>query len=90
MTTDAAPTRHDPAAGMASDQVWKSAGLCSQVDPELWFPDIGENTRAAKRICADCPVTDQCLEYALASDERFGVWGGLDAGERRRIVRRTA
>ena len=36
-------------------------------------------------MCAGCPVVVQCLEYALAQDERFGIWGGLSERERRRI-----
>ena len=42
-------------------------------------------TREAKRICTGCPVRDECLEYALANDERFGIWGGLSERERRRL-----
>ena len=44
----------------------------------------------AKRICASCPVQRQCADYALAADERYGVWGGLTAEERARQVRRRA
>ena len=38
--------------------------------------------RRAKTVCASCPVQTQCLEYAVASDERYGVWGGLTHDER--------
>ncbi|HJR18350.1 MAG TPA: WhiB family transcriptional regulator, partial [Actinomycetota bacterium] len=41
----------------------------------------------AKRICAQCAVRDECLDYALANDERFGIWGGLSERERRRVKR---
>jgi WhiB family redox-sensing transcriptional regulator len=40
---------------------------------------------AAKRICADCPVRRECLEYALRVREPFGIWGGLNESERRAI-----
>ena len=51
------------------------------------FPEKGGSTREAKRICLGCEVRDACLEYALANDERFGIWGGLSERERRRLKR---
>ena len=62
---------------------WKDRGLCAETDPELFFPDKGESTKAAKRICFACEVRAKCLEYALANHERFGVWGGLSERQRR-------
>ena len=41
--------------------------LCTQTDPDLWFPREGSNGTAAKRICRACPVRAACLEEALAS-----------------------
>lgn len=64
---------------------WMAEGLCSQTDPEAFFPDKGESTRAAKDVCRGCPVAAECLDYALANNERFGVWGGLSERERRRL-----
>ena len=55
---------------------WMSHGLCAEVDPDLWFPETGESNREAKAVCRRCPVRDDCLDYALAHDERFGIWGG--------------
>ncbi len=55
--------------------------------PEAFFPEKGGSTREAKRICLGCEVRDECLEYALANDERFGIWGGLSERERRRLKR---
>jgi hypothetical protein len=42
-------------------------------------------TRDAKRLCASCDVREQCLDYALDNDERFGIWGGHSERERRKI-----
>lgn len=42
----------------------------------------------AKRICATCPVLGPCLDYALATREPHGVWGGLNETERRAILKR--
>lgn len=66
---------------------WQERALCAQTDPEAFFPEKGGSTREAKRICLGCEVTDECLEYALANDERFGIWGGLSERERRRLKR---
>lgn len=64
---------------------WQASALCSQTDPEAFFPEKGGSTKAAKRICISCEVRDQCLAYALANDERFGVWGGLSEHQRRKL-----
>ncbi|MBL1073826.1 WhiB family transcriptional regulator [Nocardia sp. 2] len=66
------------------DPVWHREALCAETDPDAFFPDRGESTRAAKRICAQCDVRRQCLDYALAHDHRFGIWGGLTPRERHR------
>ena len=72
--------------GLGNSPWWWFAGLCAQTDPELFFPEKGGSTRAAKRVCAGCPVRAQCLEHALAHDERYGVWGGTSERERRRLT----
>ena len=64
---------------------WQSEALCAQTDPEAFFPEKGGSTRDAKRICESCDVRTQCLEYALANDERFGIWGGMSERARRRL-----
>jgi WhiB family redox-sensing transcriptional regulator len=68
---------------------WQSDSLCAQTDPEAFFPEKGGSTRDAKKICATCEVKAQCLEYALANDERFGIWGGLSERERRKLRKRA-
>jgi WhiB family redox-sensing transcriptional regulator len=66
---------------------WQERALCAETDPESFFPEKGGSTREAKRICTSCEVRRECLEYALANDERFGIWGGLSERERRRLKR---
>jgi WhiB family transcriptional regulator, redox-sensing transcriptional regulator len=68
---------------------WQEQALCAQTDPEAFFPEKGGSTREAKRVCGRCEVRGDCLEYALAHDERFGIWGGLSERERRRLKRRA-
>ena len=71
----------------AAEQEWQEQALCAQTDPEAFFPEKGGSAREAKRICQACAVRDECLEYALLNDERFGIWGGLSERERRRLKR---
>ncbi|MHB1432281.1 MAG: WhiB family transcriptional regulator [Streptosporangiaceae bacterium] len=76
-----------PTTGLAD---WRSQGACLRADPELFFP-LSERGPAstqiarAKRICAGCRVRLACLEFALASGEAHGVWGGTSEDERARI-----
>src|SRR5690606_41564758 len=63
---------------------WQERALCAQTDPESFFPEKGGPTREAKKVCLACEVHSDCLEYALANDERFGIWSGLSDPERRR------
>ncbi|MFK0074156.1 WhiB family transcriptional regulator [Arthrobacter woluwensis] len=75
--------------GDESELSWQAESLCAQTDPEAFFPEKGGSTRDAKKVCAACTVRQQCLEYALANDERFGIWGGLSERERRRLRKRA-
>lgn len=72
---------------------WVEAAVCAQTDPEEFFPEKGERTAAAKKVCFSCPVRVQCLEYAMAAEtaesDRFGIWGGLTARERRQLARES-
>lgn len=67
---------------------WQERALCSQTDPEAFFPEKGGSTREAKKVCAGCTVRAECLDYALVNDERFGIWGGLSERERRKLKQR--
>jgi len=68
---------------------WQDRALCAQTDPEAFFPEKGGSTREAKKVCQSCEVKAECLDYALAHDERFGIWGGLSERERRKLKRRA-
>jgi WhiB family redox-sensing transcriptional regulator len=81
-----------PAALVPS--AWRRSAACRFEDRDLFFPPEEEHGGyvtfrevAAKRICGGCPVVRECLDYALHADERYGVWGGLSAGERERLRR---
>lgn len=66
---------------------WQETALCAQAGPEFFFPAPGSSTREAKQLCGGCEGRQACLEYALANDERFGVWGGLSEQERLQLQR---
>jgi len=74
---------------------WRQSAACRNEDPELFFP-IGTSGPAilqeqeAKAVCERCPVTEECLQWALENNQESGVWGGLDENERRTIRRRNA
>ncbi len=67
------------------DLSWQAYAACMGVDPDLFFPERGASTREAKAVCGRCAVRTECLEYALANAEKFGIWGGMSERERRRI-----
>ncbi|MDR3128482.1 MAG: WhiB family transcriptional regulator [Bifidobacteriaceae bacterium] len=64
---------------------WREYALCSQTNPIAFFPDKGGSTRDAKSVCTSCVVRDECLEYALTNDIRYGIWGGKSERERRQL-----
>jgi len=69
---------------------WWDLAACQRVDPELFFPvsQVGPaqlQEARAKSVCARCTVQMQCLEYAMATHQLHGVWGGLGENERRRL-----
>lgn len=66
---------------------WQDEANCMGVDPDLFFPERGASTREAKAVCRSCEVRVDCLDYALANGEKFGIWGGHSERERRRLRR---
>ena len=72
------------------EENWREDAACSGSDNAFFFP-IGEDESTvapAKAICAVCPVKEECLQYALSTNQTEGVWGGLSGPERRRLRRR--
>ena len=68
---------------MTLDTDWATQAACRTTDPDSLFVQGAAQNRA-KAICVACTVRTECLEYALAQDERFGIWGGMSERERRR------
>lgn len=69
---------------------WQESALCRGENPDLFFPERGSPGDSAKRVCVNCGVRLDCLEYALANSERYGIWGGLTERERTRLRRQAS
>ena len=67
---------------------WMAKGACRNYEPSVFFPSDGVGVDRARKICATCNVTEDCLEYALLNRIDHGVWGGASERERRRILKR--
>lgn len=69
---------------------WRERAACRDTDPDLFFP-IGttgpaiEQIDAAKAVCRGCDAQAPCLEFALATNQEAGVWGGASEEERRKL-----
>ena len=66
---------------------WQAKARCLEVDPEIFFPERGGSSKAARAVCINCEVRIECLKYALANREQFGIWGGTSERERRKLRR---
>lgn len=96
--------QRDPFAALANQ--WKHRGLCARrysrgprqgqlvYNPDMWFPTEGEGYRRPKAICAACPVTAECLAWAMDNETstswaRFGMYGGLTPDQRADLAKET-
>lgn len=80
-------------APLVENYAWKDQANCKDMDTEIFFLPWGARTTTkkkledtAKAICISCPVVQQCLEFALATEETYGVWGGTTPEERAKIL----
>jgi len=67
---------------------WRIQAACRNLDPDIFFPPQGTSSRTlaeARKYCRECPVSTQCLSYALVYRENHGIWGGLTEKERKRL-----
>lgn len=70
---------------------WTRDAACQEVVGDFMFPDSSDasGSRKAKQLCDTCPVRQQCLDYAVQNNIRFGIWGGKSTLERDAIRRRS-
>jgi WhiB family transcriptional regulator, redox-sensing transcriptional regulator len=87
-----------PASSLAlgsADYTWRKDAICRDTDPDLFFP-VGSTGYAlvqidrAKQVCGECPVSQDCLQYAIDTNQDSGIWGGTSEEERRQIRRHLA
>lgn len=69
---------------------WWEWAACLGIGHAMFFAERGESTRGAKEVCGRCSVQEECLDYALRTRQRFGIWGGLSERQRTQIRRRRA
>lgn len=62
---------------------WMACGNCVGLDPNLFFPERGADTREARAVCEGCEVLDECLEFGM--NIKWGIWGGKSERERRKL-----
>lgn len=69
-------------------QFWLKSAKCRKVsDPDFFFPDSEREADKNKKFCAGCPVSTDCLDYALTNRIEHGIWGGMSERDRRRVLR---
>jgi WhiB family redox-sensing transcriptional regulator len=86
----------------AHDTTWQDRALCFGDEPDLYYPEgdsfaeippapevVQARADAAKDVCSRCPVRAECLAFALANGEEFGVWGGMEPDERFALLHLT-
>lgn len=64
---------------------WMNDRACIGRPPEMFFPTSASEAVLAKRVCAHCPVREQCLEFALANHEKYGIYGGMGVKQRNKL-----
>ena len=76
---------------------WQEDAACREYDNVLFFGEEGESELEkqsreahAKAVCHRCPVLEPCLEFAMETNQKYGIWGGLTDKERASLKRRRA
>ncbi len=73
---------------------WQAEAACAGKWTSVFYAPLSSEDRSSRRsrearakaVCALCPVRSECLDHAIAHDERYGIWGGLNGRERRRRI----
>ncbi len=74
---------------LREDLSWQDRSACRDEDREIFYPTRGVSTAPAKKVCARCPVTNECLAYALERRDPYGIWGGLTEDERESLQKKN-
>ena len=73
------------------DTSWMDSASCLGVDFERFFPGKGQRTDVVQKYCSQCPVSSECLSYALSNESgggyhHYGIYGGLGPADRKRLT----
>lgn len=63
---------------------------CKGMDPESFHPERGASTAEARAVCVTCPALHACAEWAITTNQNYGIWGNTSVRERREIRRERA
>jgi len=81
-TTTPVLRRQAAATAERNAKGWEDDAACKGMSARLFFAERGSNLTEAKKVCAGCPVREECFDYAIAAREQFGCWGGVCFGTR--------
>lgn len=90
MTDISDTTELSLAVPVLDERPWAVFSACKDADPNMFFPTTPDGERAAMRICQGCSVAMECLEFALETRARFGIWGGQNEKQRKVLERQIA
>jgi WhiB family redox-sensing transcriptional regulator len=76
-------------APVLDERPWAVFSACREADPGVFFASSRDDERAALVVCATCTVRDECLDFAIETRERFGVWGGTTERQRKKLLRES-
>ena len=86
---------HSHVESLTHHPIWAATAACREADASMFFAPEGERESArqhrqtkAQSICRDCPALSLCRDHALATEEPYGIWGGMTELDRRRHNRR--
>lgn len=71
---------------MTNDLAWMLKGVCRHEYPDIFFVEAGKSAEEARRVCARCPVLQTCRDWAIATDQKLGIWGGMTRRERIKVA----
>jgi WhiB family redox-sensing transcriptional regulator len=83
-------SRTDNIETQTDDRPWALDSACRGLDSSMFFPGHDGDSEPALLVCSGCAVRDECLDFALETRQRYGIWGGTTERQRRRMMRQTA
>lgn len=73
---------------IGSDETkWRKDASCNGKPPEWWFPHAYSDFSSAVHVCRRCPVIDECRRFAVRTNQKHGIWGGIFFGRKTKSTR---